>query len=259
MAFLPLFDRNPRIFLAYPWVTWGLIAACVFIFIQQASGHAYQSLAAVYGYGVIPAVVTGQAVLAPEMSGPPSILTLVTYQFLHGSWMHLFGNMLFLFVFGDNVEDAMGHLKFLAFYLICGIAAALVHVVACPASPVPVVGASGAISGVLGAYLLLHPRAQVLVPILIFPLFVPAWMLLIVWFIFQVMGLSGGQEAEGIAWWAHIGGFLTGMVLILFFRRRTVPLFGSGRPPKGVRLRDPSHWRRRPGGTVRKKRRGPWG
>lgn len=259
MAFLPLFDRNPRIFLAYPWVTWGLIAACVFIFIQQASGHAYQSLAAVYGYGVIPAVVTGQAVLAPEMSGPPSILTLVTYQFLHGSWMHLIGNMLFLFVFGDNVEDAMGHLRFLAFYLICGVAAALVHFVAFPGSTVPVVGASGAVSGVLGAYLLLHPRAKVLVPIIIIPLFLPAWLLLIFWFGFQVIGAQGGPEADGIAWWAHIGGFLVGMVLVIFFRRRTVPLFGSGEPPKGLRLRSAAERNRAGQSRNRKTKKRPWG
>jgi len=266
MAFIPLFDRNPRVFLTYPWVTWGLIVACTYIFIQQAGISPERWLASAYGYGIVPALLSGEAVLPPGWTAPTSIVTLITYQFLHGSWMHLFGNMLFLFVFGDNVEDAMGHLKFLAFYLICGIAAALIHVAAFPGSPVPVVGASGAVSGVLGAYLMLHPRAPVLVPIIIFPFFFPAWVLLIFWFAFQLVGASGGEGAEGIAWWAHIGGFLTGVVLIIFFRRRTVPLFGSGQPPKGIRLRDPSQWRRptakprRSGdGSPRNRRRGPWG
>lgn len=257
MAFFPLFDRNPRVFLAYPWVTWGIIFLCSFVFIQQAGSSPRQYLAAVYGYGIVPLVFTGEAVLPPDWGGPPAVLTLITYQFLHGSWMHLFGNMLYLFVFGDNVEDAMGHLRFLAFYLICGIAAALIHVWAFPTSSVPVVGASGAISGVLGAYLILHPRAPILVPIFIFPFFVPAWLLLIFWFVFQLIGISSGDGAEGIAWWAHVGGFITGAILIPIFRRRTVPLFGSGQPPKGIRLRDPSTWRRRPGASRRGK--GPWG
>src|SRR5690606_39496268 len=130
---------------------------CIFIFVFQAGGDTEQQLASVYGYGVVPAVLTGEAVLAPNLAGPPSIVTLVTYQFLHGSWMHLFGNMLFLFVFGDNVEDAMGHLRFLAFCLICGIAAALIPVWAVPTPSVPVVGASGAISGVTGPHVALAP------------------------------------------------------------------------------------------------------
>lgn len=259
MAFLPLFDRNPRVFLAHAWVTWALIAACLLIFLQQAGSSERDYLATLYGYGFVPAVLSGEAVLPPGWAALPSPLTLVSYQFLHGSWMHLLGNLLFLFVFGDNVEDAMGHLRFLGFYLLCGVAAALVHLLAFPGSPVPVVGASGAISGVLGAYLLLYPRARILVPIIVIPLFLPAWLLLIFWLGFQLLGAAGGPEAEGIAWWAHIGGFLAGLLLVVPFRRRTVPLFGSGEPPKGLRLRDPARWRRRPPPSERPPRRGPWG
>lgn len=263
MAFLPIFDRNPRTFLAYPWVTWGLIAACVLVFLQQIAGGERDYVATLYGYGFIPAVLTGDAVLPPQLAALPSPVTLLTYQFLHGSWMHLLGNLLFLFVFGDNVEDAMGHLRFLLFYLLCGVAAALVHLLAFPDSPIPVVGASGAISGVLGAYLLLHPRAKVLVPVIVIPLFLPAWLLLVIWFLFQLVGAAGGPEAEGIAWWAHIGGFAAGLLLVIPFRRRTVPLFGAGDPPKGLRLRDAAHWRRRGGDRDDEPpppRRGrPWG
>ncbi|MDF2096697.1 rhomboid family intramembrane serine protease [Aquibaculum arenosum] len=259
MAFLPLFDRNPRVFLAYPWVTWGMMAVCIYVFVQQTGSGQATYMDGIFGYGLIPAVLSGEAHLSAELAGAPSLLTPITYQFLHGSWMHLIGNMLFLFVFGDNVEDAMGHLRFLAFYLICGVAAALVHFVAFPGSTVPVVGASGAVSGVLGAYLLLHPRAKVLVPIIIIPLFLPAWLLLIFWFGFQVIGAQGGPEADGIAWWAHIGGFLVGMVLVIFFRRRTVPLFGSGEPPKGLRLRSAAERNRAGQSRNRKTKKRPWG
>ena len=133
--------------------------------------------------------------------------------------MHLIGNMLYLWVFGDNVEDAMGHARFVAFYLICGIAAALAHTLADPASQIPTIGASGAVSGVLGAYLLLHPKARVLVPIWIVPVYLPAFVLLIFWFAFQIVFAATSEAgAPGVAWWAHIGGFLAGALMALALR-----------------------------------------
>jgi membrane associated rhomboid family serine protease len=153
--------------------------------------------------------------------------TPLTSMFLHGSWAHLLGNCLFLWVFGNNIEDSMGRARFLAFYLICGLLAAAAHVFSGPTSPVPTVGASGAISGMLGAYLVLYPRVlvKVLIPIIIIPwiLRVRAWVVLIMWFVWQVLGgleqLSQlrGDISGGVAVWAHVGGFVAGFVLIRFF------------------------------------------
>ncbi|HJO96426.1 MAG TPA: rhomboid family intramembrane serine protease, partial [Rhodospirillales bacterium] len=154
---------------------------------------------------------------------------LITSMFLHGSWWHLIGNMLYLWVFGDNIEDSMGHRRFVAFYLITGIVAALTHAVMDPESATPMVGASGAISGVMGAYLVLHPRVKVLA--LIFnriPVRLPAYVLLVGWIVFQLFNAYGSGGST--AWWAHIGGFFAGVVLIVPFRYKTVPLFDRNRP-----------------------------
>ncbi len=152
---------------------------------------------------------------------------LITSMFLHGSWMHLIGNMWFLWIFGNNVEDSMGRLRFVVFYLVSGLAAAFAQIMASPGSPIPMVGASGAISGVMGGYLLLYPRVRVftLLPLGFFftTIAVPAWVMLGYWFGIQfVSGLVsfGGDEKGGVAFWAHIGGFVAGVVLIKFFSRR---------------------------------------
>jgi membrane associated rhomboid family serine protease len=155
------------------------------------------------------------------------ILPLFTSMFLHGSWLHFLGNMLYLWVFGDNVEDRLGHWRFVLFYFVCGLAAAGLHIVSSPNSKVPTVGASGAIAGVLGGYLVLYPGARVLT---LFPIFfffqlieVPALLFLGFWFVMQflsgAMSLSNGADTGGIAWWAHIGGFCAGMVLIWRYRK----------------------------------------
>ncbi|MGO1117418.1 rhomboid family intramembrane serine protease [Rhodovibrionaceae bacterium A322] len=237
MSFLPLYDNNPRRLIARPWVTWGLILLNILIFGVSVSEGQRGFLETVFGWGFIPAVFSGQDQLASDLYQVPSFLTLFSSQFLHGGFLHLAGNMLFLWVFGDNIEDAMGHKRFLVFYLLCGLAAGLIHFAADPGSRIPTVGASGAISGVLGAYLLLHPRAKVLVPIFFIPLFVPAFVLLIFWFAMQVLSAAGSSaDMAGVAWWAHIGGFLVGMGLVVPFRYKTVPLFDGRRPPRGIRL-----------------------
>lgn len=150
---------------------------------------------------------------------------VLTHMFLHGSWMHLLGNMWFLWLFGNNVEDSMGHLRFLAFYLMCGLAAAAAQILTNPSSPIPMVGASGAISGVMGAYLVLYPRVRVytLVPLGFFitSMALPAWVMLGYWFLIQfVSGLVDvGGEGGGVAFWAHVGGFVAGLVLVKLFAR----------------------------------------
>jgi rhomboid family protein len=179
----------------------------------------------VYAYAMIPAHVTQvfeggreAARLAVDPSAPPALETLVTSMFLHGGILHVAGNMLYLFIFGAAVEEAMGHLRFALFYFAAGIAAALAMAAFTPHSSVPVIGASGAIAGVLGAYFVLYPRARILtvLPIFVFLYFVevPAVAYLLVWFIAQLYwGLASTDAAGGVAWWAHVGGFLFGVAL----------------------------------------------
>ena len=150
---------------------------------------------------------------------------VITSMFLHGSWMHILGNMWFLWIFGNNIEDSVGHLRFIVFYLVCGLTAAMAQVLASPASPIPMVGASGAISGVMGAYLVLYPRVKVyaIVPLgfIFTSIGLPAWVMLGYWFIIQIVSgaMSVGGEGGGVAFWAHAGGFIAGVVLIKLFVR----------------------------------------
>ena len=228
---IPLQDDNPTELT--PVVTVAFIALCVLVFFYQASLPPRPSEAFVFQYGAIPALVLGEADLPPSIAvGIAAYGTLVTSMFLHGGWMHLIGNMLYLWIFGNNVEDVMGHARFVMFYLLCGILAALSHAVTDPTSTIPMVGASGAISGVLGAYILLFPRAHVLV-------FMPgvgmmrvaAGVVLGLWFFMQLLsgGMSIGGPGGGVAFFAHIGGFVAGMVLIRFFKRPEVPFFSPGK------------------------------
>jgi membrane associated rhomboid family serine protease len=153
--------------------------------------------------------------------------------FMHGGWMHLIGNMLYLWIFGNNIEDSMGHARFIVFYLLCGVIAVVAHSIPDPASTTPLIGASGALAGVLGAYLLLYPHAKVLVaiPIVVFihTVRLPAGVVLGFWFILQIFNsAAAGDQAGGVAWGAHIGGFIAGMALIPFFKDKKVKLFSPG-------------------------------
>jgi membrane associated rhomboid family serine protease len=179
-------------------------------------------------YGLIPGELLGGRDLPPTIA-IPLWLTLLTSMFLHGSILHVVGNMLYLWVFGDNVEDAMGPVRFLLFYILCGAAAGLAQVGAGPASPVPTIGASGAIAGVLAAYLVLYPRARILtlIPIFFFVrlIAIPAALLLGFWFFLQIFsGVGALGSSTGVAWFAHIGGFVAGLLLVIPLRRPGVPL-----------------------------------
>ena len=227
---LPLNDDNPTE--TTPVVTITFIVACVLVFFYQSSLPRGLSEAFVFQYGAIPALIFGHAPPPSEwVSNPPSA-TFLTSMFLHGSWMHLFGNMLYLWIFGNNIEDVMGRFRFVVFYVTCGILAALAHAVTDPASTIPMVGASGAISGILGAYLLLFPRAHVLLlaPVVGFT-YVPAGFVLGFWFVMQILsgGASLGSHGGGVAFFAHVGGFLAGMALIGLFKRPDVRYFAPGR------------------------------
>lgn len=227
---IPLHDDNPT--QRTPIVTIIFIGICVAVFLYQVnlSQHAAELFA--LQYGAIPVIVFGQASLPEEAVSFPSTLTLVTSMFLHGSWMHLLGNMLYLWIFGNNIEDAMGHTKFVVFYILSGILAALSHAMTDPSSQIPMVGASGAISAVLGAYLLLFPRAHVLVLLPAIGMTrVAAGIVLGIWFVTQLIsgGMNVGASGGGVAFFAHIGGFIAGMALIGFFKRKDVRFFSPGR------------------------------
>lgn len=225
---IPLHDDNPT--RSFPVLTVTFIAACVLVFLWQASLGTRGYQASVYALGVIPAVLLNKATLPPELSLVPPAMTVFTSMFLHGGFMHLAGNVLYLWIFGNNVEDAMGHGRFIVFYLLCGVVAAFGQVLQDPGSEIPMIGASGAISGVLGGYLVLYPRARVLVliPLGFFMQLVrlPALWVLGLWFAIQLLSsVFASSEGGGVAWFAHIGGFIAGLVLIPFFKRGNVTLF----------------------------------
>lgn len=212
---IPLRDSTRS--LSPPLVVYLIIATCVAVFLYAQSLGEIAAERFYLTYGAIPAAVTAGA-------WPAAGVGLVTSMFLHGSWLHLGGNMLYLWVFGDNIEDAMGHGRFVVFYLLTGVVAAMVHILVQPSSPVPLVGASGAIAGVLGGYLVLYPRARIQ-SLLILGWFwrvaeLPALLVLSLWFLFELlqatMTLGGGQVAS-IAFWAHVGGFAAGALVVRVF------------------------------------------
>jgi membrane associated rhomboid family serine protease len=231
----PLRDDNPTEIL--PFFTVAIIAACVAVWVLVQGGGMSEGplVSSVCTFGAIPAEITGLTGgrtgvrLAPGTHCPFGGLTweaAVTSMFLHGSWMHLIGNMWFLWIFGNNIEDSMGHLRFLLFYLLTGMIALGAHVVSQPDSPVPTVGASGAISAIMGAYLILYPRARIdtlfwiIIIIKVIPL--PAWLMLGYWFLIQLASSTaqGPAASGGVAFWAHIGGFIAGLVMVKLFSAR---------------------------------------
>lgn len=216
---IPLRDDNPSA--TRPIVTYLIILTCTLVFLYMSFLDSGRLERFVFTYGAIPATILG-AGGSPMVKYSP----LVTSMFLHGGWVHLIGNMLYLWIFGDNVEDLMGRVGFLIFYLVAGAAATLTHVVMSPHSTAPLVGASGAIAGVLGAYLVLFPRARI-ISLFFFgfffrPVAVPALFFLPVWFLMQfIFGLQSlHSDLTSVAWWAHVGGFAAGAVLVPVFARR---------------------------------------
>jgi membrane associated rhomboid family serine protease len=235
--FIPISDDNPLKHLPFQYITVGLVAANVAVFVFFQSGIFIDAMeATAVSFGMIPAVVLEGASMPPGYATVPGTLTLITYQFVHGGWLHLIGNMAFLWVFGDNVEDAMGHMRFLVFYLLCGVAAALAHGMLDPQSTIPLVGASGSVAGIIAAYLMLHPRVKVWVLVLWrLPLRLTAMWVLGFWVAIQFVMVLVPVD-DGVAWWAHIGGLAAGAFLIAFMRRPGVPLFDRGlvvTPPPG--------------------------
>jgi membrane associated rhomboid family serine protease len=230
----PLRDDNPT--LGKSVVTGAIIATNVLVWIViQGMGSSGTLLRSVCTYGLIPAELLGTVPpgttiplgkgLSYVIEGDPNWFSLISHMFMHGGWFHIIGNLWFLYVFGDNVEDAMGRIRFLLFYLLCGLAAAGAQMLSNPGSAVPMVGASGAIGGIMGAYAVLYPKAGVHVLIffgIITRVILPAWLMLGYWFLLQLVGAipSVSGSGGGVAIWAHIGGFAAGVVLIQIFQDR---------------------------------------
>jgi len=239
---LPLRDDNPLNNIRFAYVTLGVIVACVLVFTFQLTLSGEEEQIFVYGFGAIPAVIFGLTELPATIAQAPAALTLVTSMFLHSGFMHLLGNMLFLWVLGDNIEDALGHKRFVIFFLATGVIAALAHAITEPGSQTPMIGASGAISGVIGAYLMLHPKARIKTLVWIFILSLPAWVVLGFWIGLQVLsaamdtGGAVGGNGGGVAWWAHIGGFIAGVILVIPMRRKGVQLFDRGKKSFELKL-----------------------
>lgn len=236
--FVPLSDVNNLKKIRFQYVTVSLILINVFVFLYYQSGLiSPQNFQATMSFALVPLEFLGTLLQQTNIPAPalqttvpiPEFLTVITYMFLHGSWLHLIGNMMFLWVFGDNIEDAMGHFQFLIFYLLCGIGGGVLHSIMAPDSDIPLIGASGAISGIIAAYLILHPRVRVWVLILWrIPLPISAFWALGFWIGLQFFYAYILQPSTGnTAWHAHIGGILAGAVLILFMRRPGVRLLSN--------------------------------
>jgi len=216
----PIRDTIPRRHL--PIATWAVIAVNVYVFLREVMLSPRAAEQAMFLFGLVPARYLHPA-WAAQAGYPHSYLPFVTTMFLHGGWLHIIGNMWFLAIFGDNVEDRMGPIRFLAFYFVCGIAAGVTHVITNPDSTVPAVGASGAIAGVMAAYVALFPRARIVAFFLIFFVQVPAFLYIGLWFVMQffsgVAAIASPQAVGGIAFWAHVGGFVTGLATFWVFLR----------------------------------------
>jgi membrane associated rhomboid family serine protease len=221
---IPIRDDQPRF--STPYITYFLVALNVVVFLMELSigAQSHGTLnSLIYEFGVVPQQILG-AGGSTQLSPVGAVVPIFTSMFLHGSWLHIIGNMWVLWIFGDNIEDHLGHFSYLAFYLVCGFAAAVAHILLNPGSNVPTVGASGAIAGIMGAYFLLYPKARVLtiVPLIVFFTFwwLPAWIVLGYWFLVQFLSGTAtsiaysSSSSGGIAFWAHVGGFVAGIILI---------------------------------------------
>lgn len=222
---IPISDENPSSQL--PIVNWAILAACIAAFLWQLSLTGPGAEATIRGLGFTPRDFFGRGFGADAELSP--WLTLVTSMFLHGGLLHIGGNMLYLWIFGNNVEDALGHARFFIFYMVCGVAAALAQAVSEPQTTIPMIGASGAISGVLGAYVMIYPRARitVIIPlgVLLYPTKISSFYVVGFWFIMQLASAAMTEPgAPGVAWLAHVGGFVAGILLTPLLSQ--FPLFG---------------------------------
>lgn len=261
MAFIPLYDTNPLRRIRWPWVAWSFIALniLVYFFYEDGSFTTEPMNASAADFGLVPAYFNLAIGHPIDLTSVPDVLTLITYSFLHADFWHLAGNLIFLWVFADNVEDALGHFRYFIFYLLCAAAAGYGFVLSDPLSEAPVIGASGAVAGNIAAYVLLYPRAKVWILVLFrLPLRLRVEWVLGFWILFQLYSAFAGGDAE-VAWWAHIGGLAAGAILVLVMRQKGVPLFAAAlpeHPERAVRVTEPA-----PAERIEPPRidpRGPW-
>ena len=232
---IPIYDNDPLEKSHRAYVTFVLIALNIAIYAVQAAASDVTATAILLNFALFPVAVMGDAVTGGFM--PPSF-SLVTYMFLHGGWMHVLLNMLFLWVFADNIEDALGHGRFLVFYLLCGIAGGAAHMLAAPASNVPLVGASGAIAGVIAAYLMIRPCAKITVLLFgLIPVRLASYWVLGFWILTQIWHVFSLDKSD-TAWWAHVGGLLAGAILVTIMRPAGVLLFECMRPEDVVAVEE---------------------
>lgn len=228
--FIPIHDDTPHHVIRFQWISGAIIIlnAALFLLTRYGLGGEQAELAAMGNYGLVPLWLFNAGSLPPGFAEVPPPFTLFTYSFLHGGWGHLLTNVLFIWVFADNVEDAYGHAGFIFFYMLCAIAAALTHALMVPDSGQPLVGASGAVAGILAAYLVLFPKARVWVLLFLrLPVRLPAWAVLTSWIAVQFIALFVvPPEGVAVAWWAHIGGFAAGLAFTLLLRGRLRALPG---------------------------------
>ncbi|SIO30118.1 rhomboid family intramembrane serine protease [Halodesulfovibrio marinisediminis] len=244
---IPLHDSIPRVHT--PYMLYAITTACSLIFVFEMLLPLPQLTEFFYLYGVVPARFTNPEWAARMHFPPDAGYVFLTHLFIHGGWMHILINMWFLWIFGDNIEDVMGPTRFLIFYLVCGAVATGINILFTPTSTIPVVGASGAVAGIMGAYFLLYPHARVLtlIPVIIIPFFfyLPALFFLLLWAGIQiVLGIASltGHASSSVAWWAHIGGFLCGIILLPFFRKKNRCYYckiPEGTPPVKPQLMTP--------------------
>ena len=221
----PIRDDQPRY--STPFVNWFLIVLNILIYLFQSMLDPRSSELFAREFGVVPSHLTAFLAGSPNYTLATVLVPFFTSMFLHASWMHVLGNMWFLYIFGDNIEDYLGHFKYLVFYILSGLFAMSTQVAIYPHSNLPTVGASGAIAGVLGAYFILYPRARVLTWFFVFIFYLPAWIMLGYWFVFQFFAgaatlsmAHAGRDVGGVAVWAHVGGFVAGVIMIKLFPER---------------------------------------
>ncbi len=227
---MPIYDHSPFKWTTPPYVTWGLIALNFIIFFWQVSAGSERADSIDHIAAVVPAAFTAEG--AP-LAVLPAPLTLVTYTFLHANFLHAFGNMIFLWVFGDDIEEAIGHWRFLAFYVACGIGSGLAFVLSDPSSTIQLVGASGAVAGVIAAYLMFRPCAKVTVLISVVVVRVRAFWVIGGWVLWQLIEVASRAE-DGVAYWAHVGGLVTGAILFVLMRPPGVDLFQCVEPEQAM-------------------------
>jgi membrane associated rhomboid family serine protease len=226
---MPLWDDNPFSKPVKPWITWGIIALNIVVFFIQVGSGPDGEEAIIKAYALVPTAVVHQNTLRGIL---PTELTFVSYMFLHADILHLFGNMIFLFVFGDDIEEAMGALRFFAFYLACGVLGAVAFALSDPQSTLPLIGASAAVSGVIAAYLMLRPCAKIRVLLSFIVVRLDAFWVIGGWAILQLFQLAS-QTDDGVAYWGHIGGLIAGAALFPIMRRPGVELFECMEPWEG--------------------------